>query len=949
MARPRRKSTRQARRVTHSTPSSHPEAAKLNPRSQTRTGRSGKVTGWQRLAPKNVWAWAISKTGRRVIGLSAASFFLILLLFFLWIAKDLPSPNKINSKISAQTTKLYDRTGQTVLIEIYGDKNRSVVQLDQIPKQCREATIALEDKNFYNQGAFSISGIGRAFSGILFRDPSKGGGSTITQQYVKNAFLTGERTPTRKAKELILAMQIELLYKKDDILQLYLNEIPYGSTAYGIQAGARTYFDKNVQELNLAECAALASLPQAPSYYNLHRDALAGRQETALNAMADQGYITKAEAEAAVKQDVVAGMRTRNYSANVTAPHFVQYVRGQLEEKYGEKTVDEGGLKVITTLDLSKQKIAEDAVKSNIDSVRKFGGSNAALVSEDVTTGEMLSMVGSYDYNDEAVGNFNVAAAERQPGSSFKPIVYATLFKGNWGAGSTMYDVTTDFGGGYKPQNYTKRTYGVQGIRTALASSLNIPAVKALYIAGIPETIQTANDLGITTIQKSDASRLGLSMALGAGEVKLTEMVNAFSAFPAGGQIRDQVTVLSVTDPSGKVLEKTTPDTNKAKQVIDPQIAYEIASIMSDNGARCALGVFTCNNPLTIKGKTVAAKTGTTEDYKDAWTMGYTTKTVTGVWAGNNDNKPMTQSASIVSAPIWNTYMTKVTAAEADTPFVRPAGIKEVEIDADTGKTPNEATKRRRKDIFAAWYKPDAAPASTAGKVNSLDNTLATQCTPPDALKDVSANSISAEIPSKDISYARWQPPVAALAQALGFTAGSSLPTTPDTMHNCSDTKPGVSISVTPSSGSTFNVTATVTSGTFPANKLVYLINDQEFTSQQVSGTGVYPLEIKPATEGPLKIQVKVLDTALYAGLSNAVNVTGTSGDADLGCSGTTCTVTGANIQSVALSITRNGGSTSTSTKSGPGPISFSGYASGRTASAVVTFTSGRVVTLAYP
>lgn len=858
-----------ARRVVHRGSNTHPEAAKLS--------TSSRPKGWDRLRPKNIWAAISSKKGRRIIAGTAAGIFLAILALFLWIAKDLPSPNKINSKISAQTTKLYDRTGQTVLVEIYGDKNRSVVELDQVAPDCRNATIALEDKNFYKQGAFSVSGIGRAFSGIIFRDPSRGGGSTITQQYVKNAFLTSERTPTRKLKELILAIQIELLYKKDDILKLYLNEIPYGSTAYGIQAASKTYFDKNAKDLTLAECTTLAALPQAPSYYNKNREALAARQAVALDYMVEQGYATKEQAEAAKTENAIAKMQTNNFAANVTAPHFVQYVRDQLEEKYGVKRVNEGGLKVITTLDINKQQIAEDVVKKNIAGVRKYGGSNAALVSEDVATGEMLSMVGSYDYNDPTVGNFNVAAANRQPGSSFKPIVYASLFKGNWGAGSTMYDVKTDFGGGYTPKNYTGRFYGVQSVRTALASSLNIPAVKALYIAGIGNTIQTANDLGISTFTKEDQSRLGLSMALGAGEVKLTEMVNAFSAFPAGGDIRKQVTILSVTDSTGKVIEKNTPDTNKPKQVLDPQVSYEINSILSDNQARCSLGVFTCNNPLTLKGKTVAAKTGTTEDYKDAWTMGYTTKTVTGVWAGNNNNKPMTQAASIVSAPIWQDYMSQVTATEPNEQFAKPSGIKQATLDADTGKLPNAGTKKQRTDIFAAWYKPVPAPASASGKINKLDGKLATECTPADALQDVTANAITAEIPSTDISYPRWQPPVAALASSLGLASGAGIPTEKSTMHNCSDVKPTVTISVTPSSGANFIVSSIVTSGTNPATKLIYYANDQELTSQQIGGSGVFPLAIKPGIEGPIKIQVKVVDSVLYTGSSNVETVIGTA------------------------------------------------------------------------
>ncbi len=881
MAKRRIRST--PRRVVHRTPSNHPEAAKLK--------SPVKVRGIAKLYPKNVWAWMKSQKGRRIIASIFAGFFLLGLLLFLWIAKDLPSPNKINSKISAQTTKLYDRTGQNVLIEIYGDKNRSVVELDQVPMDCRNATIALEDKNFYKQGAFSVAGIGRALTGVVFRDPSKGGGSTITQQYVKNAFLTSERTPTRKLKEIILAIQIELLYKKDDILKLYLNEIPYGSTAYGIQAASKTYYDKNAKDLTLSECTTLASLPQAPSYYNRNKDALAARQATALESMVDQGYITQDQADAAKNDNAIARMKINNFAANVTAPHFVQYVRQQLEEKYGVKRVNEGGLKVITSLDVEKQKLAEDAVKNNIANVRRFGGGNAALVSADAESGEVLSMVGSYDYNDPEVGNFNVAAANRQPGSSIKPIIYASMFDGaktraNWGPGSTMYDVQTDFGGGYKPRNYTGRFYGVQSVRSSLASSLNIPAVKALYIAGIGNTIDVANKLGISTYKPEDADRLGLSMALGSGEVKLTEMVNAFTAFPQEGAVRDQVTVLSISDGTGKIIEKNSTDTNKQRQAIDPQSAYEINSILSDNQARCSLGVFPCNNPLVLRGKTAAAKTGTTEDYKDAWTMGYTKKTVTGVWAGNNNNKPMSQAASIVSAPIWQEYMTKVTASEANEAFTQPAGMKRVELDADTGKLPNDGTKRKRTDIFASWYKPAVPPASSSGKINKLDGKLATECTPPEALQDVTANSISAEIPPNDISYPRWQSPVAALAGSLGLTSGASLPTEKSTMHSCSDPKPTVSIDVSPATGSSFTVKSTVTSGKFPAQKLIFLVNDQENTSTQINGSGTYPVVVSPGITGAVKIQVKVVDAGLYSTLSNAEIVTATGGETGMKPSG---------------------------------------------------------------
>jgi membrane peptidoglycan carboxypeptidase len=419
-----------------------------------------RAKGIHKLAPKHIWQVYTSKKALKLYAIALLTGFLTLAAIFAWFAKDLPSPNKINAVASAQTTKLFDRTGEHLLVEIYGDKNRSIIEFNQMPKCIKDATVDLEDKDFYSQGAFSPKGLARAFSGILFKDPSKGGGSTITQQYVKNALLTDQRSYARKIKELILAIEIEQLYKKDDILKLYLNEIPYGSTAYGIQAASKQFFGIDAKDLSLSQCALIASLPQAPTYYSpygQHKPALIAKRNRVIDLMMQQHHITQAQADAAKLEDNLAQLKPYNPYANVTAPHFVAYVREQLEEKYGVKAVEEGGLKVVTTLDLDKQRQAEDAIAKNMRSVRATGGSNAALVSEDPQTGQILAMVGSYNYGDPEFGSFNVADAPRQPGSSFKPIVYANLLKGNYGAGTTFYDVKTDFGGGYTPKNYSGR------------------------------------------------------------------------------------------------------------------------------------------------------------------------------------------------------------------------------------------------------------------------------------------------------------------------------------------------------------------------------------------------------------------------------------------------------------------------------------------------------------
>ncbi len=876
--------------------------------------------GIRKLYPKHVYQVLTSKKALKLYAIAALTGFLVVAAVFAWFAKDLPSPNKINSITSAQTTKLYDRTGQHLLVEIYGDKNRSIIEFNQMPQCIKDSTVALEDKDFYSQGAFSPKGIARAFTGIIFKDSSRGGGSTITQQYVKNALLTNERSYSRKIKELILAIEIEQLYKKDDILKLYLNEIPYGSTAYGVQAASKQFFGVDAKDLTLSQCALLASLPQAPTYYSpygTHTAELITKKNRVLDLMAEQKKITQEQANTAKEVDVLAQLKPYNPYANVTAPHYVQYVREQLEEKYGVKTVNQGGLKVITTLDVDKQKLAEEAVVSGIDNVRKFGGSNAALVSADPKNGEVLAMVGSYDYNQPEFGSYNLASANRQPGSSIKPLVYSNLFKKNWGPGSTMYDVKTDFGGGYSPKNYTNRFYGVQSVRTALSSSLNIPAVKALYIGGQEEFIKTAKEMGITTFDKTTAD-YGLSLALGSGEVKMVDMANAFSVLADQGIKHDQVYWLKITDANGKVIDETTDKNNKGKQVIDPQIAYEISSILSDNSARCSLGVFTCNNPLTLSGRPVAAKTGTTEDYKDAWTVGYTPQLVAVVWAGNNNNKPMTQAASIVSAPIWNTYMKNALKDAPVEQFKQPSGIKQVTLDANTGKAPVNGSKTRT-DIFASWYQLPSASGNQAATIDVVSGKLATACTPQDARRDITGALITAEIPPTDIAYPRWNPPVQALAASLGYGAGGSIPTQNDDVHQCGDAQPSATIAATANPGGTVTVTTTVTGGRFPISHVDVFRDNTLISSTGGGGT----ITDTPGS-GTHSYYAKVYDSGYYSAQSNSASVNvGGGGSLSLNCIvPKTCTLSGFSSGTATL-IVSGGGSYPDSTS----PYAWSGWA----------------------
>jgi 1A family penicillin-binding protein len=833
--------------------------------------------------PKNFKQYWLNREGAKRLAKIAGMVGLVGFLLLLFILKDLPNPKEINARISAQTTRFYDRKEAegdgkgTVLYEVFGDKNRSVIKFEQIPENVKQATIAIEDKNFYKHGAFSSIGILRAaFVNVMSRDRVQGG-STITQQYVKNALLSSERTFTRKIRELVLSVVIEQFYNKDDILSLYLNEIPYGGNAYGIQAAAKTYYKKDLSkgdELTLDEAATLAALPRAPSIYSPYGnypDRLRARKNLVLNLMVEQGMVSAVEAETAKRVDPVAKIKQINpvpsYFANVTAPHFVKWLQDSLEEKYGSKFVTEGGLKVITTLDLDKQRLAEQAIENNIKNVERLGGSNAAMVVSDPKTGQILSMVGSRNFEHPGFGQVNVATAERQPGSSFKPLVYATAFGKNYGPGTTLYDVSTDFGGGYKPENYTDRTYGVVSMRTALAGSLNITAVKTLYLAGVGDSIEQATRMGITTLD-GRAERCGLSLVLGCSEVRLYEMTNAYESFANGGNHHEPTGILKVVDSRKKVIEEHKPN-KQPKRVLDPQIAYLISNVLSDNGARA----YIFGNLLNVAGQNTAVKTGTTENYRDAWTIGYTPSLVAGVWAGNNDNRSMTKAASAVSSPIWREFMQKALAGRPAEQFDRPAGIKEIELDANTGKIATDGARTKRTDIFPAWYKPSPATENRSAKIDKVTGKLATDCTPPMALETAYASEMHAEIPSSDPAYGRWEPPVQALAAGMGYAQGGSLPTETDDLHKCDDAKPEVSLDADKLGGGSYRLRAQVDSGTHTANKLEIRLNDQIISAQAISGDADYEFTHTIESNGSHFFKATVIDAALYSD-EDSVSVT---------------------------------------------------------------------------
>ncbi|MFC1678312.1 penicillin-binding protein [Patescibacteria group bacterium] len=675
---------------------------------KNKSKRGGRLSGRKKLfSPKlkrRFW-WGV--IGIVVIGI------LSVFILFVRLTGQLPNPDGLINRELAQSTKILDRTGETVLYEIHGNEKRTLINLDEIPDYVKWATIAIEDKDFYKHRGISLWGILRGVVWQKIRGRVAQGGSTLTQQFVKNSILTPERTIKRKIKEWVLSYRIEKKYTKDEILQMYLNEIPYGSTAYGVEAASQRYFGKSVREINLPEAAVLAALPQAPSKYSPYgpnKDLLTGRQKYIIDLLFEQGYISEAKAEAAKQTEI----EFKPPAEKIIAPHFVMYVKEMLSEKYGEKMVEQGGLKIYTTLDLYKQKIAEEVIEEVAEKNKEeYKATNAALISIDPKTGQILAMVGSKDYyNDEIDGQVNITTSLRQPGSSLKPLVYAAAFLKGYTPNTVLYDVVTNFSHDkaepYEPHNYDDQEHGPVTIRKALAGSLNIPAVKTIYLADIENVLDLAQELGYTSLGERD--RFGLSLVLGGGEVKLIEHANAYSAFAREGLIHPLAVLLKVEDAGGNILEEFKLE---EKRVLEPRITRLINDVLSDNAARSY--AFGERNWLTLGGRPVAAKTGTTNDYRDAWTIGYTPSIVTGVWVGNNDNSEMKRGAAggVVAAPIWHDYMQKV-----------------------LGDTPIEHFKKT--EIPRAG-KPVLDGEITSGKTIKIDKTtglLATEFTPIELIEE---------------------------------------------------------------------------------------------------------------------------------------------------------------------------------------------------------------------
>jgi 1A family penicillin-binding protein len=654
---------------------------------------------------------------------------------YAYYALTLPPAEELGARSLFMSTKIYDRNG-VLLYEVFDASagRRTVVPLEDMPEHLIHATVATEDKTFYSNPGFDPLAIARSFWLNFSEGEIVSGASTITQQLVKTIFLSPEQTYTRKIQEAVLAQEITRRYTKDQILEIYLNEIYYGNMAYGIEAAAETYFGKQARDLTLAEASLLAGLPQSPSIYDPYTnlEGVKRRQEVVLNLMAKEGYITWSEADEAWSQELdFSPLRV-----DMRAPHFVVYVQKLLEEKYGTEMVYRGGLQVHTTLDLEMQEIAQEVAQERIAELADRQVSNAAVVSIVPQSGEILVMLGSVDFwNEEIDGQVNVALALRQPGSSIKPVNYLAAFEKGWTAATLIMDVQTEFpnppGPSYVPKNYDGKEHGPVLVRQALGCSYNIPAVKTLQFVGVSDMIAMAQRLGITTF--TDPQRYGLSLTLGGGEVMLLEHTGAYAVFANGGVRVPSVAILKIEDSEGRVIEENEPA--EGEQVISPQHAYLMTSILSDNEARTP--AFGPDSPLRLS-RPAAAKTGTTDDWKDSWTVGYTPDLVTGVWAGNSDNTPMDHVAGSTGAGhIWHDFMQRVLADTPSRDFPVPSGLVTARICSRSGMAPTDLCPQTRTEIFVDGTAP-TDPDNIYQKIGicSVSGHRATEFCPPELVQE---------------------------------------------------------------------------------------------------------------------------------------------------------------------------------------------------------------------
>ncbi len=804
----------------------------------------------------------------KIAGVGALVMMVMVGALFAFFRRDLDAirPGEISKRVQTTVTKYYDRNG-VLLWEDKGDGDyKLVVESDQISKYMKDASVAIEDKNFYNHRGISPTGIVRAAVNN-FQGGSTQGGSTLTQQLVKQVFFADEAQNRgingipRKIKEVILAIEVERMYNKDQILTLYLNQSPYGGRRNGVESAAQTYFGKPAKDLTLAESALLAGIPQLPGVYDPYNieghKALISRQHTVLDKMAEEGYVSKKEAEDAKKIAILDTIRDESETfSGIKAPHFVQSVRNQLRKELGNTTVGNGGLTVKTTLDYRMQEIAETAVKELFESStpRVANFDNGAVTAIDAPSGQVLVMVGSRDYNFPGYGYYNSAAdAYLQPGSSIKPLVFANLFKQrpdtNYGAGSVLSDEPINQIYGAELNNFDNKFRGSIPIRSGLAESRNVPAVKAMYIAGRDSALETIHDMGDRTYCTDGKDKqVGLAAAIGGCTLKQVEHVNAFATLARGGVYKKESYVLEVKNAQDQVIKQWK---DEGKQVLDPQIPYILSDILSDDAARApSFGRGAAG--LNVPGVKTAAKTGTSnigKDSRDLWMMSYTPKIALGMWVGNHDSEPLRDALSSrigptiskIMGPIHTQVLAKDGTWKANDWFTQPAGIQKISVNGRT-------------DLFPSWY----SKAQNAGQKVAFDKVSkkkATDCTPERAKVELEVSSFTDPVTRRQATLA-----------PSGYDASKD-----DDVHNCNDVKPFVSdIEVTKTSPGAYRIIASVNQGTHGLESVEFRVDGEVISTAAATAAGDYTANFTVTANGSKTISVTVIDKALYEGSSSA-------------------------------------------------------------------------------
>ncbi len=674
------------------------------------------------------WGLLLLKAGFITVASLVLVFFLTVaasVVGYVVLADQLPSPTELRERQTAfVSSKIYDREGH-LLYEVMDPEGgrRTYVPLQEISPHLINATIATEDRDYWLHPGFDPVALARAIYYVVTEREIVSGASTIPQQLARMVLLPEERfeqTAQRKIKEIVLAAELTRVYSKDTILEIYLNELNYGNQAYGIQAAAETYFHTDAADLTLAQASFLAGLPQLPATYDPFGGGLQralSRQKDVLRLMVEDGHISEQQAEQAAAVMASHVFRPPKVDIDV-APHFVVYVRRLVEERYGPQALYRGaGLRIYTTLDADLQAKAEQAVREGVANLADRNVTNGALVALDSQTGHILAMVGSADFNNDSIdGQVNVALRCRQPGSSIKPLTYVASFERDWTPATLFWDMRTEFPDGanppYVPLNYDREYHGPVLLRDALANSYNVPAVEALQFVGVDGLLEMASRLGVESLSHPEEMcpeypydrppSYGLALTLGGGEVKLLEMTGAFATFANEGVLMEPTPILRIEDSRGNVLVD-----NRAplgRQVLSPEHAYLITDILADDEARCA--AFTCPSVLELN-RPAAAKTGTTDDYRDAWTVGYTPGLATGVWVGNSDNTSMVEVPGAAGAgPIWHAFMEDALDGQPARDFARPSGIVEQRICADSGARPAKHCPERTSEIFAKGQPP---------------------------------------------------------------------------------------------------------------------------------------------------------------------------------------------------------------------------------------------------